>query len=302
MAKKLNISALAEKLSQLNSNSGGSGSSMGFLTVKDGRNVIRVLPPRDDMDSFAVEAWVHFGIGKNDQNKSGQMVTCPTTHDENARCPICELSKEFYGLSKKKDDSYSKQAKAYFRKKRVYYNALDRGEDLSVYERREEEVDGETKYVWYNTEKDEKESPVKVLATGIGVYKDIISLIIDPEYGDITDAEEGLDLIINKTGSGQFNTKYKVSTVRKESEIGLEHWESSLNDLTPLLKVKSYDDIAKILDGNTEGGETTEEDTNDDIKDAGDMLPDKNATDDSDGDDGLQDEIKAAMARRQAKK
>ena len=286
---KLDINKLKERLEQLN-NSGGNrnnGPGMNFLNLKDGRNVVRILPPRMDSDMFYEEVWVHFGVGKNAQNKNGTMVVCPKTKDENEPCPVCELADELRKLSKKREDSYDKQARSVRRKKRVYYNAISRDEDLSVYEKNEEGK-------WINTETGEEESPVKVLGTGIGIFKDILSLIVDPEYGDITDPEEGLDLIITKTGSGQFNTKYDVKTVRKESPIGFDKWEECLHDLSQLAKPRSYDEILALMQGEeSEQGEDTEDGElgNEEPQVESDQV-------DSDDVDSLQDEIKAALARR----
>jgi hypothetical protein len=299
MAKKLDISKLVGRLSELNSNQGGGNSSgMTFIDIKDGRNVIRVLPPADNMDSFAEEAWVHYGVGKTDTNKKGTMVVCPKTNGEDKPCPVCEASAELKKLSKKKDDAYDKQAKSLYRKKRVYYNAINRADDLSVYEQREE--DG--KQVWYNTESGEKESPVKVLGTGIGIYKDILGLIVDPEYGDVTDPDEGLDLIITKSGSGQFNTNYDVKTVRKEGPVGFNLWEEAMNDLKPLLKAKTYDELIAIMDGEDPNANKNVDDETDD---ATDILPDKKDEEDNSstdgGEDDLQAEIKAALQRRKNK-
>lgn len=286
---KLDIAKLRERLEQLNSSGGNrnSGPGMNFLNLKDGRNVVRILPPRKDSEMFYEEVWVHYGVGKNDQNKNGTMVVCPKTQDENAPCPVCELADEFRKLSKKKDDSYDKQSRSIRRKKRVYYNAISRDEDLSVYEKNEEGK-------WINTETGEEESPVKVLGTGIGIFKDILSLIVDPEYGDITDPEEGLDLIITKTGSGQFNTKYDVKTVRKESPIGFDEWEECLHDLSQLTKSKSYDEILALMQGEES---EQEEDTEDEELENEEPQEELDPTDNSDA-DSLQDEIKAALARR----
>jgi hypothetical protein len=288
---KLNIDKLRERLEQLN-NSGsnrGNGAGFNFLNLKDGRNVIRILPPREGADMFFEEVWVHYGVGKNAQNKNGTMVVCPKTHDENAPCPVCELADELKKLSKKRDDSYDKQSRSIRRKKRVYYNAISRDEDLSVYEKNEEGK-------WINTETGEEESPVKVLGTGIGILKDIISLIVDPEYGDITDPEEGLDLIITKTGSGQFNTKYDVKTVRKESPIGFDAWEECLHDLSQLAKAKSYDEILAIMQGEEPEGEDEGDNEDEEPENEEPKQPEPDpATDDA---DDLQNEIKAALARR----
>jgi hypothetical protein len=222
------------------------------------------------------------------------MVVCPKTNGEDKPCPVCEASAELKKLSKKKDDAYDKQAKGLYRKKRVYYNAINRADDLSLYEQREE--DG--KQVWYNTESGEKESPVKVLGTGIGIYKDILGLICDPEYGDVTDADEGLDLIITKSGSGQFNTNYDVKTVRKESAVGFDLWEEAMNDLKPLLKAKTYDELIAIMDGEDPNANKN---VDEDADDASDIIPDKKEDeqeDNSGSDDALQAEIQAALKRR----
>ena len=295
MVKKVDISKLAARLNELNEHSNRDrNGSLNFLSIKDGRNVIRILPPTDNMESFGEEVWVHYGVGKSEKNKRGSMVVCPTTHGEDNPCPVCEAVKELYALSLNRDDEYSKQARSLGRKRRIYYNAISRDEDLSEYELREE--DG--KKVWYNKKEGKQESPVKVLATGIGVYKAIISLIVDPEYGDVTDPEEGLDLIITKTGSGQFNTNYDVKTVRKESPIGLDGWEAGLNDLKLLTKSKTYSEIAKILDGAHESHEDENGDLHEDVNSAMDSLPDKTPNE-SEAD--LEAEIQAAIRRKQNK-
>lgn len=296
---KLDIAALAEKLAQLNSNTGGGNNNGGisFLTIKDGRNVIRILPAREGADMFYEEAWVHYGVGKTKDNKNGKMIVCPTTADENAKCPVCELSNELYKLSTKKDDDMSKQAKSLYRKKRVYYNAISRDEDLSVYELQGEGDDAK----WMNTKTNEEESPVKVYGSGVGILKDLIGLIVDPEYGDVTDEDEGLDLIITKTGSGQFNTKYDVKTVRKETPIGYDAWESALVDLSVFTKAKTYDEIATMMDG---GEPESSDDIQSRVDEQLDNMPDKSSkvedTPTDGGSDDLQDDIAAALKRRRS--
>jgi len=290
---KLDIAKLAERLAQLNKNNGeGSGTSMNFLTINDGRNVVRVLPPREGADMFYEEAWVHYGVGKTKENK-GTMVVCPTTTKEGAKCPMCELSSHFKKLSKKKDDAYDKQAKGIYRKKRVYYNAINRDEDLSIYEYQGEGEDAK----WVNTKTNEDESPVKVWGSGVGIFKSILALIVDPEYGDVTDADEGLDLIITKTGSGQYNTEYDVKTVRKETPVGFDGWETAMNDLSTLIVAKTYDEIANLMEGKE--AEEAEEATQEEVDEALSNLPTK---EEEAEDDDLGDEIKAALAKRRAGK
>jgi len=304
---KLDVSALAARLTELNSNSGGSGSGGGisWLNLKDGRNVIRILPPKGD-GVFAKEVFVHFGVNKNEENKKGTMVVCPKTHGDNKPCPVCDVVAEMRKLSKKKDDKFDKLARELNKKTRVYYNVIDRADDLSTFEKKE--VDGKEK--WFNAD-DEEETPIKVFGSGIGIYKALLALIVDPEYGDITDEDEGLDIIITKSGTG-FNTKYEVKSVRKESPIGFDNWEEESHDLNPLAKAKSYDEIEAILNGEEpEEGEKEEEEEEDDKpkKDSKKVKVEKEekeeeeenseseGSSDGDGDD-LSAEIAAKLAAR----
>jgi hypothetical protein len=279
----LDINKIAERLKQLNESRSGGG--FGYIELKD-RTVVRVLPAREGEDMFYTEAYVHYGVGKSTDNPKGSVIVCPTTHGDDKPCPVCKVVKEMYALSKKKDDQYAKEAGKLGRKKRVYMNAIDRSEDLSNFEKRD---DG-----WYNKAEDKKQSPVKVLAAGITVLKQILGIIVDPEYGDITDTEQGLDLIIKKTGSG-FNTNYDTTTVRKESPLGFEDWQECLHDLSTFTKVKSYADIESVLDG---GDVQADKEEDDYIPDPEPPKGDSKGKDKEEDDDDLQAEIKAAMERR----
>jgi hypothetical protein len=290
---KLDISKLAARLEELNKGGGNnSNSSYSYLNLSDGRNVLRILPPKGE-NEFAEEVFVHYGVGKSESNQKGSMVVCPTTKDDNAKCPVCEAAKALRKLKKKDNDKYDKEARAIGRKKRVYYNAISENTNFADFERRVEEKDGKEVVTWWNTVEDKAGSPVQVFASGIGIFKDIIGFIIDPEYGDITDPEDGLDLIITKSGTG-FNTKYDTKTKRKNSAIEFEYWEECLNDLTPLSKHKTYDELVDMLQGGS-GSSTPADDEDEDEDDTSN----NNTTDDSEEeDDDLQDEIQAAIKKR----
>jgi hypothetical protein len=285
--KKLDIAALAARLGELNKPAqSGEGSGVSFVDIKDGRNQVRILPGKDDINDFYKEVWVHYGVGKSANNK-GTFLVCPTTADENAYCPVCALSKQFKKMSKKKDDNHDKQAKSIYRKKRVYYNAIDRAVDLSKFTKNE---DGK----WLNAE-GEEESPVKVLGTGVEVFKGIVGLLIDPEYGQaILDTEEGLDLIITKTGSGQYSTSYDVKATRKEVPLDFDEWHECLNDLEALAKIKPQAEIEAIMNGEEPSGK---DDSDDEEEDDGKPVDISENPDDAEQ-DALQAEIQEVMRRR----
>lgn len=279
---KLDITKIAERLAQLNNNNKG-GSAIDYLHLKDGRNVVRILPSKNPEDMFFQEAYLHYGVNKTADNPKGMTIVCPTTNGDGKPCPVCELSKQLKKLSKKKDDTYDKQAKSLMRKKRAYFNVINRDDDLTTYA-----PDENGKLMRKNAE-DYTETPVKVLSTGVSILKDVLGIIVDPEYGDITDATEGLDVIITKSGTG-FNTEYDVKTVRKESAIGFDAWEDCLYDLASVSVPKTYDEIAGMLDDNEDSGDT------EDSGDATEETPvDLQKGNDS---EGLSADIAAALNRR----
>lgn len=288
MAGKLNLDKLKERLNELNTNNNNGGGSFGYVNLKDGRNVVRILPPKENGE-FVQEVFLHYGVGKSESNKKGTVVVCPTTHGDDKACPICEAVKELRNLSKAKDDTYSKQASQLGRKKRVYFNAIDRSLDLESFTKNS---DGK-----YLDAEGKESNPVQILAVGTTVYKAILGIMCDPEYGDITDAQEGLDVIITKSGTGM-NTEYDVKTVRREGPIGFADWESNLNDLTSLAKTKKYDEIAGILTG-----ETTPEGDSDSSTgaSAGETNTSTEAGGSEDSGEDMEAEIQAALRRRRGK-
>lgn len=290
----MDIAKIAERLAELNSKSGKSG-GMGFLKIEDGRNVVRILPPADENDMFYEEVFVHYNVGKTDE-ENGTMVVCPKTEGENKKCPVCELVAHFKKLSNKKGDKYDKMAGDLWKKKRVYYNAIAADEKLDDYKKDEEGK-------WVSKESGNAGSPVKVMGSGVGILKDLMNTIVDPEYGDVTDPETGLDIIITKSGTGM-KTNYEVKTVRKDTPIRFAEWKECLNDLKSLIAHKTYAEIEEIMTGESKD---EEEDTPDKDEPEVEVThkhkePDKAPVDEPDSEEDADDEIEKAIAARRARK
>lgn len=77
---------------------------------------------------------------------------------------------------------------------------------------------------------DRKDNKVKKYGLKKGMMKTIRGYLIDDDYGDITDAESGRDITIDKSGEG-LSTKYEIKVKPKESEINQEGWEDDLFDI-----------------------------------------------------------------------
>lgn len=213
----LDIEKLRQKLkeTQERQNRGG-GTDFEFWQPKDGRNVIRILPPKPGTDDFYAETKVHYNVGPKKK-----MVVCRKTTGES--CVICDFIDELFATKEKADASLAKRMIA---SSRYYYNIIDRSVEPD----------------------DEEYGKILVYGSGVTVFQDILSIIVDPEFGDITDPEVGRDVIINKTGK-ELKTEYKVQARPVQTPIGIDDWAEKLVDLSIFIKPKSNEDLEKILNG-----------------------------------------------------
>jgi len=208
--------------------------------LEKGKNVRRVLPPKGDNDVFWSEGFLHFGLGSDGK----KTVTCLETYGEGKKCPICQYVEE---LKKSKNKEDKQLADRIRRVKRTYIAVLNRDA--------------------------EEEKPL-VLPVGQTIMKQIVDLICDPDYGDITDFEEGRDITITKSGSG-LNTEYSViakpkTTVASE-DFTAEELDDELPDLDALFVRKSPEELQAILDGDDEDSSDEDEDDDDEAIDYDDL-------------------------------
>lgn len=210
----LNIEALRKKMQEVNSRRGGGNAS--FWSPKAGRNVIRILPAKEGQEFYA-EARVRYNVGPDKK-----MVTVPLDSNKE-NCPIHEFVDSLFKTGDKEDEKLAKRMKA---SSRYYFNVIDRSLE----------------------EGDENYGKVQVFGCGTTIFTDILGIIVDPDYGDITDKDQGFDIIITKSGSG-LDTEYKTNARPKQTPIGIDDWEEQLADLAKLATPKDYAKRAAILAG-----------------------------------------------------
>ena len=166
-----------------------------FLTLKEGPNLLRLLPPWNDKGEWSVEAAYHFGVVPK------RALLCPrVTYKE--ECPICDFVNELYKTKGKED---KEQANALKAKVRVLANVLDL---------------------------DKKDGKVYLFSFGPTIRDAFLTFFADSEYGDFTDIEKGANVKLTKTGE-KINTEYDVKVSRQNSPI--ENWakvKTELFDLT----------------------------------------------------------------------
>ncbi len=186
---------------------------------------VRVVSTPDG-DPFK-EHWFHYEIGKGS-------ISCPKkNHGED--CAICNFASKLF---KEDTEESNKMAKKFLPRQRFFSPVLVRGE--------------------------EKEG-VRIWGYGKTVYQDLINLVLNPDYGDITDPETGTDISLKaEKNAGQQFPMTKLTPARKTSKLcnGTPDECRELLDSVPnfeeLHEYRSPADVARILDEHLSGGHTDE--------------------------------------------
>jgi hypothetical protein len=198
-SKAERLAAMKKRLAETETSAGSSG----FLSVKEGVTIVRILPEPDgsEMDFFYQEVGIHVLPGKEEKR-----VYCPKFTSRGEKdCPICEVVDQLY----RSGDSSSKALAGQLRVQKKYW--------MNVIER-----------------SDEASGP-KIWTAGVLAFQQVMGLINDPDFGDITDPGDGCDIKINREGTGKNDTKYSIQA-RRPSALGtdeqVEKWLSSARDLS----------------------------------------------------------------------
>jgi hypothetical protein len=207
MSRADRLAAMQDKLKKVELSSGGAG----FWSPKEGKSIVRIMPEVavvggkeyrvGDMQFFYQQVGKH-----NFPPKGAKHCYCPKfTSEGELECPVCETVSDLW-----KGDAGSK--------------AL--AKELGV-----------RKSYWMNIiPRDDEAGGVKIFTPGVKIFTAIITLINDPDYGDITDITEGFDLTIERHGSG-LETEYNVNPRRNPSALNADEdkiieWMSKAKDLS----------------------------------------------------------------------
>jgi len=210
------------------------GGKTAFFKPEEGKRYSVRVVGTPDGDPFK-EYWFHYEIGKNS-------ILCPKkNHQED--CAICNFASKLY---KENTEDSAKMAKKFLARQRFFSPVIIRGE----------EKDG-----------------VKIWGYGKNVYQDLLSLTLNPDYGDITDPDNGTDLnmISGKAPGAQFPTT-KLTPARNASKLcqGTDEECRDLMDSVPdfdeIHERKSSADVAAILDEYLAGDVSAETDSKETTK------------------------------------
>ncbi|BAK53006.1 single strand DNA binding protein [Bacillus phage SP-10] len=231
----LDIEKYKKRLLESQERSSGGGGDMTFFNIKEGRNVVRILPPKVEDGDIYSECKINYNLGPNKDRQAVSRKSAGFADD-----PVEELIQELESSGDKDDAKYAKKLKP---RMRYYFNVINREA----------------------TEGDDDFEKVLVMGCGTTVFEGVLGLIVDPDFGDITDPEEGYDVIITRKGKGM-KTEYKVTGRPKQTPIGVDDWEEQLHDLEKLTKPRDAEAIEHLLETGEWPARSGDDDEDDDEK------------------------------------
>ncbi len=107
----------------------------------------------------------------------------------------------------------------------------------------------------------EESEGVRIWAFGKLVYQALLSLMMDEDYGDITDLKNGTDIKVKCTKPpGQQWAKTEVLPKRKSSPVSKDtkqakEWVTNIPNINDIFQLKSYDELSNIINDWLNGDE-----------------------------------------------
>lgn len=185
---------------------------------EEGDNKIRLVPLAGRPENPFQVLWFHYNLG-------GKTYLSPLSYGE--RDPLAEFSDQLIGEGNLPKETY-KEYKKWHPQARTYVPIVVRGKE---------------------------EEGVKFWAFGKKTYEQILVLINNEEYGDITDVETGTDLTVTFTPAEKSATKFAETTITASRKSSVLHKDPAVRDklLTtqPVLldqyKRHTYDELVDVL-------------------------------------------------------
>jgi hypothetical protein len=232
----MDLNEIKNRLAKLNNKGGGnSGSNFknNFWRPPVGeKSQIRIVPYTHNKDFPFSELYFYFGIGKP------RMIAL-SNFDESD--PILEFASQ---LRKSGDKENMELAKKLFPKLRVFAPVIVRGEE---------------------------DKGVRFYEFGKMVYQELLGVMADEDYGDITDIQNGRDITVEVIPAAETGKMFNTTTVRvKPKQTPIIDDESKVEDLlenqkelVSLFKKYSFEELKGELQGwlkpsEADGGKETE--------------------------------------------
>ena len=181
-----------------------------------GKQVVRIVPYQHNKDNPFLEMFFHYDLG-------GKTYLSPTTYGRPD--PIEEFAQKLRSSGNKEDYQIAKKLMA---KMRTFAPVIVRGE----------ESEG-----------------VRFWGFGKMVYQELLSVIADPDYGDITDAMNGRDITVEFISAEEAGKNFPVTNIRvkpnqtpiTEDDKLLDKLLNEQPNMQEMYQERSYDELTEVL-------------------------------------------------------
>ena len=223
----IDLEAIRKKLNKL---SGVNTKRRAMWRPEEGEEYsVRIVAFPDNDGTPFQERWFYYNIGNNPGLLTPNQFGKPDPIQELINKLRDEGSKESYEMAKK-----------LYPKMRTYAGVIVRGEE---------------------------DQGVRLWSFGKMVYQNLLNIMLDPDYGDITDVKEGHDVKVICTKAP--GMKWATTDIRprpKTTPLGtatqIKEWTDakSFPDLDDMYSVKSYEQLESIINAWLNGDEETTND------------------------------------------
>tara|TARA_B100001173_G_scaffold136985_1_gene118930 strand:- start:416 stop:1171 length:756 start_codon:yes stop_codon:yes gene_type:complete len=181
-----------------------------------GKTQIRIVPYKFNKENPFIELFFHY-------NLNNRSYLSPISFGRPD--PIEEFAQKLKASGNKEDYQLSKKLEA---KMRTFAPVIVRGEESQG---------------------------VKFWGFGKTVYQELLSIIADPDYGDITDAVNGRDVSVEFISAEESGASFPKTNIRvkpnqtpiSDEPSVLELVKTSQKDITEIYQEQSYEDLTGIL-------------------------------------------------------
>jgi hypothetical protein len=222
----IDLDAIRKKLSQLSGNN--SKRNTMWRPQEGEEHTVRLLSFQDNDGQPFKERYFYYNIGNNPGLLAPYQFGSPD--------PIQEL------ITKLRDDGSKESyelAKKLYPKMRSYAPVVVRGEE---------------------------DKGVRLWAFGKTVYQSLLNIMLDEDYGDITDPTEGRDIkVVCNKPPGRMWAMTEVRPRGKDSMLSSDKaqatgWIQGIPDLDEMFTCKTYDELEKIVNDWLNGDDDSSDD------------------------------------------
>jgi hypothetical protein len=181
-----------------------------------GTTQVRIVPYKHNKDNPFIELFFHYDLGR-------KSYLSPMSFGRPD--PIEEFSQKLKASGNKEDYQLARKIES---KMRTFAPVVIRGEE---------------------------NQGVKFWGFGKTVYQELLSIIADPDYGDITDSMNGRDITVEFKTAEEMGASFPKTNIRvkpnqtpiTEDATLLENLMDNQKDITEIYQEQTYDELTEVL-------------------------------------------------------